>query len=250
LTREEIEEGLRQLGLGRGDAVEVHSSLSSLGWVEGGAPTVVDALMRVGGEDGTLVMSAYPVSLPLPLTDEEKARGILAKVRLLGEDYVGRTGMGAVADDFCRRPGTALGTDEHRVCAWGHDAELYAEEGYRTLLENDGWVLLLGVDIHRCSSMHVAESMVGVPEEITRRFDVPEDIRRDYPADAWYIQYGNTPDDAWQKVQDEADRRGLIKKCRIGRAECMVFKARAVVGLYEESLRTDPFELFGVGKAR
>ena len=37
LTQKDIEVGLRQLGLGRGDAVEVHSSLSSFGWVGGDA---------------------------------------------------------------------------------------------------------------------------------------------------------------------------------------------------------------------
>jgi aminoglycoside N3'-acetyltransferase len=247
LTQKDIEVGLRQLGLGQGDAVEVHSSLSSFGWVEGGAPPVVDVLMNVVGENGALVMSAYPVSLPLPLTEQEKARGILAKVRIFGEDYVGRTGMGAIADEFCRRPGTVLGTGIHRVCAWGRDAELH-RRGYPHLLDIDGWVLLLGVDIHRCSSMHVAESKVGVPAMISRHFEVPEDIRRDYPDDVWYIQYGSTPDDAWGRVQDEAERRGLVKRHRIGRAECMLFKARAVVGIYEEALRKNPFGLFGVEK--
>ena len=72
LTRIEIEDGLQQLGLTRGDAVEVHSALSSLGWVEGGAATVVDALLNVVSEEG-VVMSAYPVSKPLLLTEEEKA---------------------------------------------------------------------------------------------------------------------------------------------------------------------------------
>ena len=98
LTQPEIERELRQLGLTRGDAAEVHSSLSSFGWVAGGASTVVDALMNVVGDEGTLVMSAYPVSKPLPLTEKEKARGILAKVRIYGEDYDGPTGMGAIAE--------------------------------------------------------------------------------------------------------------------------------------------------------
>jgi hypothetical protein len=30
----------------------------------------------------------------------------------------------------------------------------------------------------------------------------------------------------------------------------MLFRARAVVGLYEEALREDPFGLFGVERAR
>ena len=98
---------------------------------------MVDALMNVVGEEGALVMSAYPVSKPLPLTEEERARGILAKVRMYGEDYDGPTGMGAIADEFGRRPGTFLGTGVHRVCAWGHNAELHSQ-GYQYLLEIDG----------------------------------------------------------------------------------------------------------------
>ncbi len=246
LTQKDIEVGLRQLGLGRGDAVEVHSSLSNFGWVEGGAPAVVDALMNVVGKEGALVMSAYPVSLPLPLTEEEKARGILAKVRIFDEDYDGRTGMGAIADEFRRRPGTCLGCGIHRVCAWGHYATRHSQVGYRHLLDLDGWALLLGVDIHRCSSMHIAESQVGIPVVVSKHLEAPEDIRRDYPDDVWYIQYGSTPADAWAKIQGEAERRGLIKRHHIGRAGCMLFKAKAVVGIYEEALRSDPFGLFGV----
>ena len=104
LTRDDIAEGLRRLGLGAGMIVEVHSSLSSLGWVEGGAETVVDALMGGVGERGALVMTAQPISKPLPLTEEERRRGILAKARRYGENYDGPTGMGAIADAFRRRP--------------------------------------------------------------------------------------------------------------------------------------------------
>ena len=149
LTQIEMEDGLRQLGLALGHAVEVHSSLSSFGWVEGGAATVVDALMNVVGEEGALVMSAYPVSKLLSLTEKEKARGILAKVRIFGEDCDGPTGMGQIADEFRQRPGTVLGTGLHQVCAWGRNAELHSR-GYEYLLEIDGWVLLLGVGIGCC----------------------------------------------------------------------------------------------------
>ncbi|MGE5224335.1 MAG: AAC(3) family N-acetyltransferase [Omnitrophica WOR_2 bacterium] len=243
LTQKVIEDGLRQLGLGRGYAVEVHSSLSSFGRVEGGAAAVVDALINVVGKEGALVMSAYPLSKPLPLSEAEKARGILAKVQTYNLDYDGPTGMGAIADEFRRRPGIILGPGFHRVCAWGFNADMHSQ-GYQYLLEIDGWVLLLGVDIANCSSMHQAEK-VGIPDEITRFFKVPQDIRRDYPEDI-YLAYGSTPDDAWRKVQAEAEYRGWIKKQKIGEAECRLFKAKPVVGMYEEALRTDPYGLFGV----
>ena len=244
LTQKAIEDGLRQLGLSRGDAVEVHSSLSSLGWVQGGACTLIEALMNVVGTGGALVMSAYPVSPPVPLTDEERARGIAWKVRILKEDSTERTGMGAVSDAFRARSDVICQPGPFRMCAWGRDARLHAQS-YQHLLDVDGWVLLIGVGIDRCSSMHLAER-VPIPDEIAARFRVPEDILRDYPETEWAIGYGDTPDDPWLAVWEQAEQRGLIHKGHIGQAKCALFKARAVVTLYEDLRRSDPYGIFGL----
>jgi aminoglycoside N3'-acetyltransferase len=170
-------------------------------------------------------------------------------VQLSGEDYDGPTGMGVIADEFGHRPGTVSGPGFHRVCAWGREAALHAERGYAHLLEVDGWALLLGVGIGTCSSMHQAEAGFEVPEAIKRYWQVPEDIQRDYPDDI-HISYGSTPDDAWGKVLDEAERRGQVGRHRIGQAGCVLFKARVVVGIYGEWLRTDPFGLHGVEREK
>ncbi len=244
LTQKDIEAGLRGLGLRRGDAVEVHSSLSSFGWVEGGATTVIEALMQVVGEEGALVMSAYPVSPPVPLTEEEKARGITWKVRILDPNSDEKTGLGVVVDTFRKRPDVICGTNFFRGCAWGCDTHLHCLN-YHHLLEIDGWALLLGVDIGRCSSMHLAEE-VPIPEEIRERFNVPADILRDYPQDRWSIGYGSTPGNPWVKVWEEALRRGLVRTRTIGQSECKLFRAKAMVAIYEELRRTDPFGMFGL----
>ena len=86
LTQQDIEQGLQSMGLRRNNVVEVHSSLSAFGWVDGGADAIVDALMNVIGEQGTIVMPAYRVSPALPLTSEEISRGITWKVKFLPED--------------------------------------------------------------------------------------------------------------------------------------------------------------------
>jgi aminoglycoside N3'-acetyltransferase len=204
---------------------------------------VIDALMNVVGSEGAIVMSAYAVSLPVPLTAEERARGIAWKVRILDPDAE-RTGMGAVADAFRRRPDVLCGTDTHRVCAWGQDAERH-RHGYQHLLDVDGWVLLIGVNIHRCSSMHLAED-VEIPESITRRFALPEDLQRDYPEDEWAIGYGETPGDPWMAAWEEAARQGLVREGQIGQARCTLFKAKAMVSIHRTLRRTDPFGLFGI----
>ena len=45
ISRNDIIEDLKKLGVREGMVLEVHSSLSSLGYVVGGAQSVVDALL-------------------------------------------------------------------------------------------------------------------------------------------------------------------------------------------------------------
>jgi aminoglycoside 3-N-acetyltransferase len=254
LTQGDIEEALRALGLGQGDAVEVHVSLSRVGRVEGGAATLIAALQQVVGDAGAIVMSAYLVSPALPLTDEEVARGIQWKVRVLppGSETPGGTGaptgMGAVADLFCQQPGTVMGQGPHRVCAWGRDANRHSE-GYQYLRSIDGLVLLIGVGIDRCSSMHLAEQ-VPLPDEIEAYWRLPEDLQRDYPSEEWAIGYGGPPGDSWGKVLAEAERRGWVRHGRLGSANYLLFRVDPVVSLYEHFRRTEPFALFGVEQSR
>jgi aminoglycoside 3-N-acetyltransferase len=256
LTQQNIIDGLKGLGLEQGMAVEVHSSLSSLGYVAGGASTIITALIEVVGEQGAIVMPADLISPLLPLTAEDRAIGIVAKVRMLDENADEKSGMGVIADTFRHWPDTCLGKGVHRVCAWGRDAERYSQKSYEYLLSVDGWALLIGVDIHRCSSMHIAEEKVQVPQEIRDHFRLPEAIQQEldrlYPSPEWYVVYGNpnapVTDDAWDRVVQEADRKGLIRRGKIGQADCLLFKAKPVVEIYENFRRTDPFKLFGIEK--
>ena len=56
LDRADISDDLASLGLRAGHHVLVHSSLSSLGHVDGGAETVVRALLDVVGPTGTVLV--------------------------------------------------------------------------------------------------------------------------------------------------------------------------------------------------
>jgi aminoglycoside N3'-acetyltransferase len=56
ITRSQLAAQLRALGLRLGSVVEVHCSLSSLGFVVGGADAVVLALLEAVGRGGTLLV--------------------------------------------------------------------------------------------------------------------------------------------------------------------------------------------------
>ena len=67
-TRETIAASLRALGLAAGDNVIVHSSMKSIGWVVGGAPTAVQALIDVVGNEGAIVMPSHSYGHTDPAT--------------------------------------------------------------------------------------------------------------------------------------------------------------------------------------
>ena len=56
ITKNEIVNALHSVGLTKGHTVMVHTSLSKMGYVCGGAQTVIEALIEVVGEDGTIMM--------------------------------------------------------------------------------------------------------------------------------------------------------------------------------------------------
>ncbi|HEY5563644.1 MAG TPA: AAC(3) family N-acetyltransferase [Clostridiaceae bacterium] len=56
VTQSVLEEGLSHLGLKSGDSVLVHSLLSSFGFVDGGAITVIDSFLNVLKDEGLLIV--------------------------------------------------------------------------------------------------------------------------------------------------------------------------------------------------
>lgn len=58
-TRQSLTHELRDLGVKQGDVLLVHSSLSALGWVNGGAEAVVLAFLDAIGDNGTLAVPTF-----------------------------------------------------------------------------------------------------------------------------------------------------------------------------------------------
>lgn len=86
LTKNEIISGLKRAGLKQTDVVLVHSAMRTLGDVSSGAQTVVDALLEVIGEHGTLVVPTFTFYHEMeqdPIIDPENDRsdvGIITEI--------------------------------------------------------------------------------------------------------------------------------------------------------------------------
>jgi aminoglycoside 3-N-acetyltransferase len=164
VTKVEILAGLRELGLKPGVGLMVHSSLKSLGQVEGGAPAVIAALMECLTPAGTLLMPTFNHGAPF----EANGPGYFQPEET-------PTLNGLIPDTFWRMPGVYRSLNPtHPFAAWGKHARRYTQFHHRTLTmgphsplgllhADDGFCLLLGVDYAVNTFHHVVEMSVGVP---------------------------------------------------------------------------------------
>ena len=240
VTKSDIKRGFRALGLNKGDIIGVHSSLSSFGRVEGGADSVVDAMLETVGKTGSVVVPSYSSNRErLPIPPEEKAMGITWKSRLLPFDpSTEPCWTGKIPDTFWRRAGALRGAQRlHSLSAIGpHAAELI--QGWHKLRDLDGYILLLGVTLRCCSSMHLAEEHVRLPQYIRDRIALPQELRRRYSPDQWEIGYGPYPD--FKLMEGPCQDSGIMKLVRIGDAVVRLVRLRQLIDLYADYLRKCP----------
>lgn len=242
ITKQEVISGLQSLGIRPGMELEVHSSLKSFGYVEGGALTIINALKETVGSSGSIFMPSLRLSPNLPLTEEDIELGLTCKIQIQEPDTE-HSAMGLIADTFRRMPEVVTGDGVFRVSAWGKSADKVST-GFQYLIDNGGKALLLGVDIYRLTAMHYVEDLL--PQRIRDIFKPSEKVNQLYPPDQWFIETGVPPVKPWYTIQSMAFEQGMIKTGQIGACNCMFFDLWDVVGLYQKELIHSPLKLYGI----
>ncbi|SHM13724.1 AAC(3) family N-acetyltransferase [Ruminococcus flavefaciens] len=245
VTKQQFENALTELGVKKGMTLEVHSSLSSFGELEGGAITVIDTLKKLVTEEGSIFMPALRLSRELEITENDKKLGMTVKIRILDPDTE-HTAMGIVADTFRMMPDTYTGRETISTSGWGKHGREALNGGLDYAIHNGGKALMLGVDIYKLTAMHYVEGIT--PEDINKQFAPTEEINRIYHPDKWFIEAGHPPVKAWYKIQAMAYEKGLIKEAYIGSCKAMFFDILPVISLYENELKNDPYGLWGMKK--
>ena len=172
LTRGELAQALVRLGVPRGGLMMVHSSLRSIGHVDGGAETVVDALLDALGPEGTLVVPTF--------TDDAAKRGADFVFDPLNTPSL----AGAISEAARRRTGARRSLHHwHSVGAIGPLAETVATEVGASpwqpdgpmpkIIDLGGLFLLLGVPYQRLTLVHLMEWENGVPYRPGLQVELP-----------------------------------------------------------------------------
>lgn len=247
LVQNEIVEGFNKIGLKKGSIVLVHSSLRSFGYVEGGANTVIKALLETVGNDGvamvpTLTGKYTNDKYNPPIFDVRKTPCI----------------TGEIPENFRHMPEAKRSLHPtHSVTAIGsrRDELLFEHETGKSPCDKkspyfknamlDGYVMLIGVDQESNTTIHCCEEIAGVPYHLQR--DITEINIVDYSGNK--ISMKNNLHD-WYKPPTDFNKfdalylfHGIMKKIKIGNSNIRLIKARDMIEFSVDILIREPFFL-------
>lgn len=161
-TKEQLTLDLSALGLARGDAVYVHTSLKRVGWIDGGPCALLEAFLEALGPQGTLAVPTHSLSFPgfgKPPFDQSLSPGMTGAF-----PEIVRSHSGAYRSGHPSHSSAAIGAAAEFLTAGHCMNDPFAPDSplYR-LYSTGGKVLLLGVGQTANTSLHLAESIAEMP---------------------------------------------------------------------------------------
>lgn len=249
LSREELVTGWRRLGVLPAMTLMVHSSLSSLGHVDGGAAAVVESLLEAVGTSGTVVVPTFTrqVADPCPgwrgIPDDE-VRAKRDAVPLFDSEMI--SSMGAIPEAVRTLPAARRSPHpQASVAAVGaHATEITAAQDlgfalgdrspFGRMYDLNARILLIGVGHNRNTFLHHVESLTPRPRLKVRRFPTEVEGER-----VWVetLDVGNDNDTYFPLLGHEYEQHAGISPVLVGAARCRLVPARELVDYAVPRLR-------------
>lgn len=249
-TIETLAADLRRCGLAAGQSVIVHTAMSKIGWIAGGAQAVIQALLNVLGPEGTLMMPTHttnntdPAMWQFPPVPEHWVPIIREQTPAYDPAITPTREMGAVAELFRTWPGVIRSS--HPITSFAalgrhagfliNDHALTSETGEQSpiarLYDLDGYVLLIGVNHFNNTSLHLAEERTDYPGKgwFTQGTAMLVDGQRQWVTFQTFDSYA----DDFGAIGDAFDAAHNVKMCKVGQADTRFFRQRAVIDFAKE----------------
>ena len=243
-TRENLVRELKTLGLHPGDAVMLHSSLSSLGCVEGGAETVVDAFLDALGPEGTLLVPAFRDSVwgdpdDFAISDCQDCPQRLCPSRQPGFQGIipetVRLRSGSLRSCHPTHSWVALGPAAERLLAGHRQSPTPCGRGnpFEELVVLDGCVVTLGVGMDAVTLWHYYEEILDVPY---MGHYWPKERHLNHCVSGRRIQY-----DYPGIMQDVCRAAGILKVGPVGKGASGLMRARTFDAFMATIMADNPF---------
>ncbi len=258
-TRELVAGGLRELGLGRGDRVFVHSSLKDLAPArqllalpQMGMPAAVEGIREAVGPEGLIALPAFSFCF---------ARGAIHRGRpVIFSRQSAPSRVGDLTNYFRQLPGVVRSAHPtHSVAAWGERAEEFVahhrwddgptfnwDSPWGKLCDWDFYILFFGTHMFTCTLVHAVEEWMQLPYLCTEQALVMEEDTRDVrvaPVTGSPSGCREFYNNRGTKVENAFLATDIYRSGRICMAEVTLFKARDFVRFLWAALKSDPWLL-------
>jgi aminoglycoside 3-N-acetyltransferase len=252
-TEAQLIEDLEKLGVREGMTLLAHTSLRSIGAIEGGAETLLTAFRRTLGPAGTLMVPTFTyehtdpadwTNPPATPEDLERLRS-LTPIFSVDNTPVDQRWIG-VFPETVRRQHDAYRSDHPVVsfAAVGRNARfltdqvpfhypLGSDSPLARLHQIDGYVLLIGVGHKVNSSVHLAEIWAEAPyvhRAVTLKTGLEE----------WTVMKGSPEcSEGFGKLESLLRQSRVLRHGYIGNASAQLMRQRALVSMAVAVLQGD-----------
>ncbi len=243
-TKQQLINHLKSMGLSPSDSIMLHSSMKSIGEVEGGADTVLDSFMEYLS-DGLFMAPAHTwaqMSETYPVFHPETEPAC----------------VGIIPNLFLKRPGVVRSLHPtHSIAAYGPSAKEYikGEENCNTSCTPGGcWdrlntihakILLVGVTHIRNTYIHSIEERCHVPERLTANptlfyIKMPDNSLKPTPMYRHYNPYTAHISESFDKLSDAFFETGAAKRVVFGSAPSILCDASKLFSVTSQILSYEP----------
>lgn len=234
ITAEQLRQDLISMNIAPSDTLLIHSSMRSIGPVEGGADAVLDMLMDYFREQGLLV---FP-TLSYSLVDAEHPRFDVRTTPSV---------VGILSELFRQRPGVIRSLHPtHSLAAYGRDAAQFTagHEKAQTpmpkgspwwkLLERNGKILFIGTPGVSCNTfLHGMDEWIELPNmrsKTPQHLEVVDYDGQVHPMDLYRHALGRN---AYYGCCEPAfEAAGALTRGKFGQAKCWLLECRGMAKVF------------------
>ena len=238
-----LAKALKELGIECGDTVFLHSSLKSLGYVDGGPETVIKAFLSVLGNSGTLAVPTFHNFFwdsPDQVWDRQNTP---SKMGIISETL--RKMPEAFHSPHAPHPIAAVGRLAEDLTERYNFSDFSDDSAFARMIELNAAIVMLGVSFDRCTLFHLFEEKYQVPYRQWQEFSgtVIDNGVEEFKSFPFYMNFIPGVENNFSKCEHDMHEAGEIAYAYAGKAKIMMARAQNIADFISPKIQNDPFYL-------